>query len=152
MIVWEKTMLLGKYIIPIKTNRCFAIPPDVLKALSRVVYITQGFDRNLLLMTKSAFETTYSHVRSASITDPLSRLLSRLFLGNAVEMEIDPTGIIEIPIILYEFAGFEEDIVVVGQGEYLELWASSSWNKQSDILQDYGQNYARFEKFNVSLA
>jgi division/cell wall cluster transcriptional repressor MraZ len=146
-------MLLGKYVLPISTDGRLALPLDYRPDLSKgVVYLTRGFDGNVLLLTKIAFEKLYSHVKSTSITDPLARLLTRLILGNAVETGVDSDGVLQVPATLLDFVDHGEEIVLVGQGEYLELWTSSIWKKQSDILQDYSQNVQRFEKFNVSLA
>lgn len=146
-------MLLGKYVLPMITDGQLALPLVYRQDLSHdVIYLTQGFDGNLLLLTKSAFEKLYSHVKSISITDPLARMLTRLILGNAVETGVDPDGVLQVPVALLDFVDHGEEIVLVGQGEYIELWTSSIWKKQADILQDYSQNVQRFEKFNVSLA
>jgi len=146
-------MLLGKYVIPISTDGRLVLPSDYRQDLSRdVIYYTQGLDNNVLLLTKSAFEKMCSHVKSTSMTDPLARLLNRVILGNAVEMEPDPDGNLQVPATLCEFAGISENVVLVGQGEYLELWSPSTWKKQIEMMQDHSQNINRFEKFNVSLA
>lgn len=144
-------MLLGKHILPIGADGRFTLPSDFRQDLSKVLFLTQGFDRNLMLLTKSAFEKVYSHVKSASITDPMARLLSRLILGNTAELGMDPTGTIQVPANLFEYAGFDGELILVGQGEFLELWAPTAWEKLSDNLEDYSQNTQRFEKFDISL-
>jgi MraZ protein len=144
-------MLLGKYVLPIGTDGWFTLPLDYRQGLSKALYLTQGLDHNLLLLTKNAFEKLYSHVKSVSITDPAARLLTRLILGNTVVLGINPAGMIQVPATLYEYAGFEGEVVLVGQGDYLELWSPITWDKLSDILRDYNQNVQRFEKFNVPL-
>jgi len=146
-------MLLGKYILSITTDGRLTLPLNYRQELSKdVIYFTQGLDHNILLLTKSAFENLCSHIKSTSITDPLARLLKRVIMGNAVELEPDPDGGLQVPAALREFAGIQEDVVLVGQGEYLELWSSSTWKKQAEMMQDHSQNIQRFEKFNVSLA
>jgi MraZ protein len=146
-------MLLGKYALPISTDGRIALPLGYRQDLTKdVVYLTQGFDGNVLLLTKMAFEKLYSHVKSISITDPLARLLTRLILGNAIELGVDPDGVLQVPASLLEFLDHEKEIILVGQGEYLEIWTSSVWKKQADILLENSQNAQRFEKFNVSLA
>jgi transcriptional regulator MraZ len=146
-------MLLGKHILPISTDGQLALPLDYRPDLSGdVIFCTQGLDHNVLLLTKSAFEIMYLQVKSNSITDPLARLLNRVIMGNAVEMKTGPEGGLQIPATLCEFAGLQEDVVLVGQGEYLELWSSSSWKKQVEMMQDHSKNTHRFEKLNVSLA
>jgi MraZ protein len=81
----------------------------------------------------------------------LARLLSRLFLGGAAEIAVDNLGQIELPLDLCEYAGLSNEITIVGQGEYSEIWSSSLWQKQIDSLNDFDANTHRFEKFHVSL-
>jgi MraZ protein len=90
-------------------------------------------------------------VRSTSISDPLSRLLRRLFLGGAAEIAVDPLGQIEVPTDLCEYAGLGKEIIIVGQGEYLEIWSPSLWKKQIESMNDANANIHRFEKFNIPL-
>ncbi len=53
------------------------------------MYITQGFDRNLQVLTAGAFQEIYRKVISLNIADPLARLLLRLILGTATELGMD---------------------------------------------------------------
>lgn len=144
-------MLLGKHILPIGTDGRFTLPSDFRQDLSKVLYLTQGFERNLMLLTQSAFEKIYSHVKSTSITDPAARLLARLILGNTTELGMDQNGTLQIPANLFEFAGFNGELLLVGQGEFIELWAPAAWETLSDNLGDFSQNTQRFEKFDISL-
>ena len=145
-------MLLGKFTLPINADGSFVLPLAYRKSLPGVAYLTQGFDRNLLLLPKSAFEKTCSNLNSTSITDPLARLLSRLLLGNAIEIELGSDSIIQVPSTLCKFADLANEIVLVGQGEFVELWSPSVWEEQSAILRDHALNVQRFEKFHLTLA
>ena len=145
-------MLLGKFTLPINADGSFVLPMVYRKSLPGVAYLTQGFDRNLLLLPKSAFEKTCSNLNSTSITDPLARLLSRLLLGNAIEIELGSDSKIQVPSTLCKFADLAKEIVLVGQGEFVELWSPSVWEEQSVILRDHALNVQRFEKFHLTLA
>jgi MraZ protein len=145
-------MFFGKYTLKLSEENQLTLPSHYRDAMSKVAYITQGFDRNLYLLSQQAFNTIYSQVRATSISDPLARLLSRLFLGEAQEIAMDGSGKIELPFGLCEYAGLSKEIILVGQGEYLELWSPAHWQKQVDSLNDYDANVQRFEKFPVSLA
>ena len=145
-------MLLGQYILPINDQGQFTLPSNLCAALENHVYLTQGFDRNLLLLTAESFERIYSYIKNTSMSDPLSRLLVRLFLGSAVELNINDSGEIQIPSGLREYACTEEKIIMVGQGDYFEIWAPLFWDEQTISLRDYQANVDRFAKFNLATA
>jgi len=144
-------MLFGNYTLRLSGKSQLTLPSNYREAIRNTAYITQGFDRNLFLLSQQAFNAIYSHVKATSISDPLARLLSRLFLGGAVEVAIEDSGQIELPSSLCEYAGLGEEIIIVGQGEYLEIWSPTLWQKQMDSLNDFETNTHRFEKFHVSL-
>jgi MraZ protein len=144
-------MFFGKCTLLLSEKCQLTLPSNYREAMRNTAYLTQGFDRNLFLLSQQAFNTIYSHIKETSISDPLARLLSRLFLGSAAEIEIDGSGQIELPKDLCEYAGLGKEIVIVGQGEYSEIWSPALWEKQMDSLNDFDANPHRFEKFHVSL-
>jgi MraZ protein len=57
-----------------------------------------------------------------------------LILGHAEDVKPDKTGRILIPETLREFMGIglQRDVVVVGTGNAIELWAEDRWNRARD--------------------
>ncbi len=145
-------MFFGKSTLLLSDKSQLTLPSNYRDAMSNAVYITQGFDRNLFLLSQQAFNAIYSHLKATSLSDPLARLLNRLFLGSAAEIAIDGLGQIELPLNLCEYAELGKEITIVGQGEYSEIWSPALWQKQMDSLNDFDANTHRFEKFHVSLS
>jgi MraZ protein len=145
-------MFFGKCTLPLSQNSQLTLPSNYREAGSNAVYLTQGFDRNLILLSPRAFNAIYSRVKDTSISDPLARLLNRLFLGSAIVAVMDDSGQIELPTNLCDYAELGKEIVIVGQGEYIEIWSPALWQKQMDSLKDFEANSHRFEKFHVSLS
>jgi MraZ protein len=145
-------MFFGQCTLPLSENNQITLPSNYREAGNNAVYITQGFDRNLIVLSPQAFNALYIRMKDNSISDPLARLLNRLFLSSATLVMLDDSWKIEIPVALREYAEFGAEIVVVGQGEYLEIWSSAQWQTQMDGLKDYEANSHRFDKFNVSLS
>jgi DNA-binding transcriptional regulator/RsmH inhibitor MraZ len=56
-----------------------------------------------------------------------------------------------LPQDLLVFAGLEKEIVLVGQGDYIEAWAPADWGKQNIILLDTAANSARFAQLNLAM-
>ena len=144
-------MFFGKYTLQLSEKKELTLPPGYREAMSHIAYVTQGFDRNLFLLPQQAFNAIYLNFKAISISDPLARLLGRLFLGGAAEIAIDGSGRVELPLHLCEFAGLDREIIIVGQGEYSEIWSPVLWQKQMESLNDFDANPHRFEKFHVSL-
>jgi len=89
-------------------------------------------------------------VVSLNIADPLARILLRLILGTAHEVHLDKNGHLPIPDELKEFANLHEDVLVVGQGDYFEIWSADLWNNQETQLKDADTNSSRFSQLTVA--
>jgi MraZ protein len=87
-----------------------------------------------------------------SITDPLTRKLRRLIIGTASRLEIDKAGRILIPEFLSQSAGLSsnKEAILVGQGNYFEIWSPEEWNLQQQALADPEANSERFKVLDLS--
>ncbi len=145
-------MFLGKFARSLDANSRFSVPPAYRGSLAGGAYVTQGFDRNLQVLTTAAFQEIYRTVISLNIANPLARLLLRMILGTAQESGVDADGQLVIPEELKEFANLQNDVLLVGQGEYFEVWAPELWNQQEAQLRDVEANASRFSTLNVTAA
>jgi MraZ protein len=112
-------------------------------------YVTQGFDRNLMVLTVVNFDRILQRVSDLSMTEPSARLLKRLLFSNAGHVEVDKAGRILIPEFLRQLAGLKEEAIVVGAGEYFEIWSPDLWKEQLAQLQDADANSQRFSLLNL---
>jgi MraZ protein len=144
-------MLLGQYQLELTEDRSLVLPDQFGKTLGGSVYVTRGFEQNLLLMSEKVFEAIYQRVISLNIADPLARLLLRLILSNAARIDLDSTGKILIPETLASAAGLQKDVVLVGQGDYAEFWSPENWEEQAHSLLDAEANAARFSQLDLAL-
>ena len=70
---------------------------------------------------------------------PAVKRFQRLMLGYATDLELDGNGRMLLPQPLREYARLEKKVVLVGQGNKLELWSESLWLAERDqALQDSG--------------
>ena len=143
-------MFLGKHSSKLDKYDRLSTPAQFREELSSRVYVTHGFDRNLLALTPVAFKEIYRRVVSLNIADPLARVLLRLILGTAHEVHIDQNGYLSIPEELREFANLHGNILLVGQGDYFEIWSADLWNSQEAQLNDTDTNSSRFSNINIA--
>lgn len=143
-------MLLGKFSRTVNKESRFSVPPQFREELAGGAYITQGFDRNLQVLSAGAFQEIYQRVTSLNIADPLARLLLRMILGTAHELESDDQNQVTIPDALRDFAGLRRNVLLVGQGDYFEIWAPEQWAVQEAELKDAEANSHRFAALTVA--
>jgi MraZ protein len=62
--------------------------------------------------------------------------LERFFFGNSQLVDLDAAGRIMLPAFLIDHAKLAKDVVVVGAGNRLELWARSEWSEHQPALLD----------------
>jgi MraZ protein len=143
-------MFLGQYSHNLDNKGRLTIPARYRDLLLDGAYVTQGFDRNLIVMTVSAFETLSHNVKQMSITDSKARMLRRLIFSNGERVEVDKAGRILIPQFLRQGAGLNGEAIVVGVGDYFEIWSPEHWAEQASRLQDAEANADLFAVFNIS--
>jgi MraZ protein len=113
-------------------------------------YVMQGFDHNLMVLPSPTFEFLSHRVNKLSMTDPTARLLRRLVFSTADRVEVDKVGRILIPQFLRQKVGVENQLVVVGMGDYFEIWTPEQWEEQSEKLNDAQSNAHRFAALDLS--
>ncbi len=143
-------MFLGKYASMLDSNNRLSVPSAFSDKVLDGVYMTQGFDRNLLVLTTDAFEEIYRRVKSLNIADPLARLLLRMILSTADRVETDKDGFITIPVELIQFANLDKEVLFIGQGDYFEIWSPGLWRKQEAQLNDADTNATRFSTLTIA--
>jgi MraZ protein len=127
-------LLLGLYTCILENDNRLILPDDFRLVYKDGIYLTQGFDRNMMVLTRPAFEVLYKRITSLNLADPVARLLFRMLLGSVHSMELESNGGIRIPEKLREFASIGQTAIAVGQGDFMELWSPDEWNKQEERL------------------
>jgi MraZ protein len=145
-------MFLGQYSHNLDSKGRLTIPARYRDLLAEGAYVTQGFDQNLMVITVTTFETISQNVMHKSITDSRARLLRRFLFSNGERVDLDQAGRILIPQFLRTAAGLDGEAIVVGVGDYFEIWSPEHWAEQTGKLQDAEANADIFSMFDVSSA
>ena len=70
---------------------------------------------------------------------PAVKRFQRLVLGYATDIELDGSGRMLLPQSLREYARLEKKLVLVGQGNKLEIWSEGLWlAEREQALADSG--------------
>jgi MraZ protein len=143
-------MFLGQFQHNLDEKGRLMIPARYRELLAAGAYITQGFDKCLMVMTDVNFGQVYERINAMNLADPTARLLRRLILSNAYAVEVDKVGRILVPQNLRQGIALENEAIVAGQGEYFEVWTPAAWNEQMNQLQEIEMNNQRFATLNLS--
>jgi MraZ protein len=143
-------MFLGQFQHNLDEKGRLMIPARYRELLAAGAFITQGFDRCLMVMTDAYFAQVYDRINSMNLADPTARLLRRLILSNAYPVEVDRVGRILVPGNLRQVIALDGEAILAGQGDYFEVWNPVDWNQQMDQLQDIETNNQRFATLDLS--
>jgi MraZ protein len=144
-------MFFGQYRHNVDEKGRLMVPArfrDVLAAAG--AYVMEGFDRNLMVMTTSTFERITDQVAQTNLLDPKARKLSRKIFSNAYAVDVDRAGRILLPLNLRPLADLETEVIVVGVGDYFELWSPANWASQVEMLRELSADNQGFENLELS--
>ena len=142
-------MFLGQYRHSLDNKGRMIVPARFRESLDGTIYLTQGFDQNLRVLPEAAFVSIYQRVTEMSSTNPTARQLRRLIFSTAQQVDIDSNGRILIPKYLRDVANLNEEAIVVGVGEALEIWSPEAWETQNQLIQDSDSNAERFAALEI---
>jgi len=144
-------MFLGQFQHNLDDKGRLMIPARFRELLAGGAFITQGFDKCLMVMTEAYFKQVYERIEAMNLADLTARQLRRMILSNAYPVEPDKVGRILVPQNLRGFLGVTSgELVVAGQGEYFEVWTPNEWSGQMTLLQDTEATNARFSALDLS--
>jgi MraZ protein len=94
------------------------------------IVITADHGGCLLIYPQATWEPIQAELMALSSFDDRIRSVQRLLVGHADDVELDAAGRILVPPALRRYAGLDKRVVLVGQGQKLELWDEAKWQAQ----------------------
>ena len=137
-------MFLNQYHHSFDDKGRLTIPAKFRSLPDEGAYVIQGLDRNLMVLPPDVFRVIYDRLMGMSLTDPGTRLLRRVILGNALQVVPDGAGRILLSPNLRNYASLQGEVVFVGQGDYFEIWSPELWQNQETLVNDAETNAQRF--------
>ena len=122
------------------------IPQRFRDALQSGVVLVRGLDQCIEAYPPVEWNKEKERIERLPRYNPNARTLRRLILGSAYEIGLDRQGRAVIPSKLRDHAGITEEVEIVGQGAYFEIWDSERFAEQeekvgniSDIAAEFGE-------------
>src|SRR5215510_13384145 len=115
-------MFLGQFQHNLDEKGRLMIPSRYRELLAAGAFITQGFDKCLMVMTEVYFKQVYDRINAMNLADPTARLLRRLILSNAYPVEVDKVGRVLVRGNVRRVIGLDGGGVVAGRGGCFGVW------------------------------
>ncbi len=90
-------------------------------------YITRGLDGCLFIFTEEEWNRQEQKFKTLSFTRPEARKFNRMFFSGASEIVCDSQGRVLIPQYLRAFADIQNDVVIIGVSNRIEIWSKARW-------------------------
>ncbi|MEM7800808.1 MAG: division/cell wall cluster transcriptional repressor MraZ [Chloroflexota bacterium] len=128
-------MFLGEYAHTIDTKGRLTIPSKFRDALSRGVVITRGFSKNLVAYPIQEWAALAEKIRSKPVSDQKMMNFRRRLFSGAADLTPDKQGRVLIPNNLRAFAQLENDVMIVGNFDFLEIWQADAWEAERGLIE-----------------
>lgn len=122
-------MFLGTFVHTLDDKNRLALPAKFRARLADGVVITTGADKCLLVYPAEEFRALFERVSALPLMDREAAMLRRLLFTNAYDTVPDKQNRVVIPQVLCDYAALTGEVVVVGVGRFIELWAPSEWER-----------------------
>lgn len=113
------------------------LPPRYRDAFREGVVLSQGSpDRCVRVYTVSAFEAQASETTAQSPMQRRGRDLRRVLFSHSHDVDLDRQNRVLIPAALREYAGLSGKVLVVGVGEWLEIWSPEAYEAEMSRIEE----------------
>jgi MraZ protein len=123
----------GRFAVPASIRERFALPGNA--EAKRAVLVKSQQERCLWLFPLLHWYDLLELQRQR-LNEHESRLFMHYVVSEVIEVEIDRASRVLIPRKLRDEAGIEEDVVLVGMYDRLEVWSSTVWLSHLSQLEE----------------
>ncbi len=139
-------MLIGTYRHQVDAKKRMRMPSKFKAELGSNFIITKGTCGNLFVFSSTEFSALYEKMAAIPLFDEEAQNPIRKFLSSAFDAEEDGQGRVLLPKELVKFAGIEKNLVFVGVGNRVEIWAEEVWDKKDS---EDGTDFSILAKYGV---
>jgi MraZ protein len=131
-------MFGGEFSVTLDDASRIALPRRIREVLKNdKVVVTKGLDTCLWLYPTQEWEKLENQI--VGVTSPFDdgdRALIQRIIGPNHEIDIDRQGRILIPPLLRGFAKLNKDCIVLGQYNYIEIWAEDRYQAHLEASEE----------------
>lgn len=123
----------GRFAVPASLRDRFALPgnPAVRKAV-----LVKSQQEPCLWLFPLPHWSALLELQQQRLSEGESRLFMHYMVSDVIELEIDRASRLLIPRKMREDTGIEEDVVLLGMYDRLEVWGSNAWQQHLRQLEE----------------
>lgn len=136
---------VGSYSHSLDAKKRVFVPAKFREDLGNTFYVTRKFDTYLSIYTEEEWAAYLEKLEK--LPESVAAEVQEFILGGAQKCVPDNSGRIIIDEKLLKHAGINKNIVFVGAGRQIRVWAEELWNereknrdfeKMREVLRDFG--------------
>ncbi len=135
-------MFLGEYELRIDPKGRLAIPAKFRDEFRGRLVISRGFDRCLNVHTLTEWQQVAEALVSLPATQLNPRRIARFTFSGAFDVGPDRQGRIVLPLALRQYAGINDEVVLVGVYTHLQVWAKDLWAAEKQFVAEHAADIA----------
>jgi MraZ protein len=135
-------MFLGEYELRIDHKGRVAIPARFRDAFRAGLVLSRGFDKCLIVYTMAEWERVADELVSLPVTQLNPRRIARFTFSGAFDLEPDRQGRIILPPALRQYAGVNDEVVIVGSYSHLQIWSKENWVAEKQFMTEHAAEIA----------
>lgn len=129
-------MFFGEFEYKLDEKGRVPIPPRFRRELRDGIVLTPGVEKCITAYSPPEFQKLATTVTTGSFTPSKLRRLNRAIFATAFYVNIDGQGRIALPYPLREYASIEDELVIIGANNCLELWSKAQWESERTASQE----------------
>jgi len=129
-------MFFGEFEYKIDEKGRVPVPPKFRQELKYGVVLTPGIEKCITAYPLPEWNKLAATLTTGSVTPSKLRRLNRAVFATAFSLNIDGQGRIALPIPLRDYAKIEDEVVIAGANNYLELWNKKQWESEKAASQE----------------
>ncbi|MFC2007074.1 division/cell wall cluster transcriptional repressor MraZ [Chloroflexota bacterium] len=130
-------MFFGEFDYKVDEKGRIAIPPRFRNELKDGVVLAPGQEKCVVAYTLAEWKKLAAELTGASsVANSKTRRLNRAIFATAFSTRVDGQGRVALPVPLRDYAAIEDDVVIAGANNYLEIWSKGQWEEEKGVSQE----------------
>ncbi|MFC2040018.1 division/cell wall cluster transcriptional repressor MraZ [Chloroflexota bacterium] len=129
-------MFYGEFDYKLDEKGRVPFPPRFRGQLKDGIVLSPGLERCIVAYTIPEWKNMAAELTGGSGSPSKRRKLKRAIFATAFSTQVDGQGRVALPAPLREYAGIDDDVVIAGANDYLEIWSKNSWEDEKSISQE----------------
>ena len=132
-------MFRGRYEHTIDAKGRISIPSKFREILGKKYddrLVITNFDHCLVAFPFEEWSLLEQKVGTFSLMKKETSAFFRFFYSSAMDCDIDKQGRLLIPQTLRDYAGLQKDVVLVGEGKRIEIFAKERWLEEARKIEE----------------